>query len=96
MATGFASLVGVSKYQPAIATARVGDPVYLVCQPGNVHDPRAVVAIHRGRAIGYVGRDTELSEAVIRAQTAVQACISSLPQATPAITAVVVNFCLPS
>ena len=35
---------------------RVGDPLELVREPDNLHDPNAVAVLWRGRKLGYVPR----------------------------------------
>lgn len=61
-----AHLVGESHYQPAVRRLREGDPVTLVAEPDNPHDPRAVrVVAPDGETIGYVERDSWLTGVVL-------------------------------
>jgi hypothetical protein len=58
-------IVGESKYQPAIRRCFEGDPVNLVIEAGNPHDPKAVAVVsHRGETIGYIGRDSFVRSAI--------------------------------
>lgn len=59
-------LVGESNYQRAVAGLTAGQPVKLVPEPGNPHDPRAIKCVTRDNVtIGYVERDSWLTRVMI-------------------------------
>ena len=52
-------LVGESNYQRAISRCSVGQEVFLVREPDNEFDPKAIVCLnHRRETIGYISRDS--------------------------------------
>ena len=57
-------LVGEQHY-PDAATTVVGDPVFLLREPDNPHDERAIVAINAaGGTLGYVPRDSWIQRSI--------------------------------
>lgn len=58
-------LVGESFYQSAIAGCGEGEAVVLWHEPDNPFDERAIAAVCHGDTIGYVGRESWLTEALL-------------------------------
>lgn len=59
-------IVGEASYQDAIDHNLKGEDVFLVPEPDNPHDPRAVrVDNHRGQTIGYLPRNGWLTEVLL-------------------------------
>lgn len=58
-------LVGESNYQANIRQCKVGDPVFLYREPGNPHDPHAIVVTDRfNRRLGYISRENFVQRVV--------------------------------
>lgn len=69
-------LVGEANYQPPIGRLSPGDPVQLIPEPGNPHDPRAIrCADVTGETLGYVERDSWLARAMLDQATPVSATV---------------------
>lgn len=79
MGTYTAHLVGESNYQRAVGRLRAGDPVLLIPEPGNPHDPRAIrAATGAGETIGYVERGSWLTGAIIDQRAKVAANVMEI------------------
>lgn len=58
-------LVGESFYQGSIKFCRVGDPVTLLREPRNKHDPKAIAVVDkRWRTLGYIPRNCFVHDVV--------------------------------
>jgi hypothetical protein len=72
-------LVGESKYQDAIARLRAGDPIDLVPEPDNRHDPRAVKAVDvSGATVGYLERGSWVTRGLLDDGLAVSATVEEI------------------
>lgn len=72
-------LVGERSYQPQIVAIGEGEAVVLYSEPDNPHDDRAIAASCHGDTIGYVPRDSWLTDALIDEG---QGCIAKVSRLT--------------
>lgn len=88
-------LVGESKYQPAIAKLRHGEPVLLMFEPDNPFDDGAIAAVdRRGNTIGYLPRDSWARRALLKERKGCTAKVASLRQSNGGHRGVVIEVVL--
>ncbi|WP_328277714.1 HIRAN domain-containing protein [Sphingobium sp.] len=73
------NLAGESFYQEAISACEPGQGVALIPEPGNAHDPRAIMVwSEAGEQIGYVPRDSWVADALLDEGDTLFAVIASM------------------
>lgn len=75
----YQQLVGVSFYQEAIERCAPGEPVRIIHEPDNPHDPMALkVNSASGETIGYLPRKSPVHVAILQHGRGVSAVIDSI------------------
>lgn len=93
------TLVGTKSYQRAIAGVCEGEPAFLLHEPDNPHDDRAIAVVaaytgEPGETIGYLPRDSWLGEALLDEGKGFRAQIKRLSRGDDGITGVVIEIVL--
>lgn len=84
-------LVGERNYQHAIAALGEGEAVTLLHEPDNPYDERAIAAACHGDTIGYLPRDSWLTDALLDEGKGVTARIKRLNRGEAGVVGVVVE-----
>ena len=75
----FQKLVGVSFYQAALERCAAGEPVRIIHEPDNPHDPMALrIDSMLGETIGYLPRQSPVHVAILQHGRGVSAVIDSI------------------
>lgn len=82
------SVVGERNYQDAIAAVGEGEAVVLYHEPDNPYDDRAVAVRCHGDTIGYIPRDSWLTEVLLDEGKGCSAFVSRLRRGRKGITGI--------
>lgn len=93
------TLAGTKSYQHAIAGVCEGEPAFLLHEPDNPYDERAIAVVaaytgEPGETIGYLPRDSWLSDALLDEDQGCHATIKRLPRGQDGITGVTIEVAL--
>lgn len=88
-------IVGEQHRQDAIRLCHVGDPVKLLREPGNPHDPQAIaVEDMRGATLGYIARKSFVQRAVHKENKGITARILRISGGGPELLGVTLDVVL--
>ena len=93
------NLTGTKSYQPAIAGICEGEPAFLLHEPENPYDDRAIAVVaaftgEPGETIGYLPRDSWIADALLDENKGCRAKIKRLSRGQDGITGVTLEIIL--